>query len=78
MLHRGSHLPLLHDKMPVYSLKYLKFITITLFPLAWRLKPLQTLPNWTTFSLPQVRFNSQSIFTHSLPCYLKITTSAHY
>ena len=63
MSHRGNHLSILYDKIPVfYALKYPKFTTITFYPSAWRPNPLLTLPNCTTSSWPHAHFND--IFTH--------------
>ena len=62
MSHRGKHLSFVYDKIPVfYALKYLKFLTITFYPPAWRPNPLLTLPNCTTPSWLHAHFND--IFT---------------
>ena len=63
MSHRGNHLSVLYDKIPVfYALKYPKFTTITFYPSAWRPNPLLTSANCTTSSWPYAHFNV--IFTH--------------
>ena len=54
--HRGNHLSVLYDKIPVfYALKYPKFTTITFYPSAWRPNPLLTLPNCTISLLDRMR-----------------------
>ena len=56
MSHRGNHLSVLYDKIPVfYALKYPKFTTITFYPSAWRPNPLLTLPNCTISLLDRMR-----------------------
>ena len=56
MSHRGNHLSVLYDKIPVfYALKYPKFTTITFYSSSWRPNPLLTLPNCTVSLLDGMR-----------------------
>ena len=63
MSHRGKHLSVVYDKIPVfYARKCVKFTTITFYPSEWRPNPLLTMPNCTTSSWPHAHFNDN--FTH--------------
>ena len=63
MSHRGNHLSVLYDKIPVlYALKYPKFTTITFYPSAWGSNSLLTSSSCTISSWPHAHF--KYIFTH--------------